>query len=105
MVRLLRSAGDNTQPDNMADTETEWTTFHSQFMEAAAQALPRPVGVPRQRHITAATVELSAAKAGALLAAKAARLHYSKAPTAENRIAMEEADAASADLEKFLEAE
>jgi hypothetical protein len=117
MVRLLRSAGDNTEPDNMADTETEWTTFHSQFMEAAAQALPRPVGVPRQRHITAATVELSAAKAGALLAAKAARLHYSKAPTAENRIAMEEADAAfkaanrqcrqsaSADLEKFLEAE
>eukprot|EP00798_Chlamydomonas_sp_ICE-L_P006735 gene6735-biopygen1929 len=86
-------------------------------MRAAAQALPRPTRAPTQRHITIATVDLSIAKADALLVAKEARWKYQGSPPDTTQAAMEEADAAfraanrdcrrsaTADLAAFQESE
>eukprot|EP00798_Chlamydomonas_sp_ICE-L_P009719 gene9719-biopygen6906 len=106
-----------TTPQPPEDVETEWTTFHSEFMRAAAQALPRPTRAPKQRHITTATVDLSTAKADALLVAKEARWKYQGSPSDTTQAAMEEAVAgfravnrecrrsATADLAAFQESE
>eukprot|EP00798_Chlamydomonas_sp_ICE-L_P006783 gene6783-biopygen2694 len=77
--QLLRNTTPTT-PQPPEDVETEWTTFHSEFMRAAAQALPRPTQTPIQRHITTATVDLSIAKADALLVVKEARWKYQGSP-------------------------
>eukprot|EP00798_Chlamydomonas_sp_ICE-L_P024241 gene24241-biopygen18715 len=83
-----------TTPQPPEDVETEWTTFHSEFIRAVAQALPRPTRSPTQRHITTATVDLSIAKAVALLVAKEARWKYQGSPSDITQPAMEEADTA-----------
>lgn len=80
------------------DAETRWAAFLPSFMDNALQALPRQPTPARKRHITQRTVELSEAKADALILAKAAVWAHQTAPS------METAEAVRLSRYKFKEA-